>query len=107
MIDQLEEEVDILDRHLHVLKTIIANEPIGIVKTANKLECPHYKVRYSLRILEEAGLIEATRQGAVSTDHAADFVKSINDDLDASIDKLESMKTGGVQISRRSRSGNV
>lgn len=97
----MEEEVDILDRHLQVLKTVIANEPIGIVKTAEKLEYPHQKVRYSLWKLEEANLIEPTRQGAVTTHHIEGFVMTLNDDLDASIDKLESMKINSAQISRR------
>lgn len=102
MIRQLEEEVDVLDRHLRVLKTVITNEPIGIVKTAERLEYPHHKIRYSLRMLEEADLIEPTTQGAVTTDRAESFVETLNDDLDASIDKLDSMKTGSTQVSRRS-----
>lgn len=102
MFRELAKEVDVLGRHLHVLKTVVANEPIGIVKTAEKLESPHQKVRYSLRMLEEADLIEPTMQGAVTTDRAESFVETLNDDLDASIDKLDSMKTGGAQVSRRS-----
>lgn len=100
MIDSLEEEVDVLDRHLHVLKTVIANEPIGIEKMSNELGYPHHKVRYSLRRLEEAEVIEPTTQGAITTDQAELFVDTLNDDLDASIDKLDSMKTNGTQISR-------
>ena len=102
MIGQLEEEVDVLDRHLQVFKTVIANEPIGIVKTAQKLDYPHHKVRYSLRILEEADLVEPTAQGAVTTDRADSFVETLNDDLDASIDRLDAMKIGGAQLSRYS-----
>lgn len=102
MISRLEEEVDMLDRHLHVLKTIIANEPIGIVKTANELGYPHHKVRYSLRILEEAELIEPTDRGAVTTDQAELLVETLTEDLDVSIDKLDSMKTNSGQISQHS-----
>lgn len=102
MISRLEEEVDMLDRHLHVLKTIIANEPIGIVKTANELGYPHHKVRYSLRILEEAELIEPTDRGAVTTDPAELLVETLTEDLDVSIDKLDSMKTNSGQISQHS-----
>lgn len=102
MIGQLEEEVDVLGRHLQVLNTVIANEPIGIVKTAQKLNYPHHKVRYSLRILEEAELIEPTAQGAVTTDEAELFIDTLNDDLNAAIDKIASMKLDGIGISRRS-----
>lgn len=38
MVGQLEEEVNVMDRHLQALNTVIANEPIGIVKTAQKLD---------------------------------------------------------------------
>ena len=102
MIDQLEEEVDVLDRHLQVLETIIGNEPIGIVKTSQKLDTPHHKVRYSLWILEEANLVEPTAQGAVTTDQAEDFVETVNDDLYAAIDRLDAMKIDGAQLSRHS-----
>ena len=102
MLDQLEKEVEILDRHLQVLETIIGNEPIGIVKTSQKLGYPHYKVRYSLRILEEADLVEPTEQGAVTTDQAEDFVETVNDALYAAIDRLDAMKIDGAQLSRHS-----
>ena len=59
-------------------------------------------MRYSLRILEEAELIEPTTQGAGTTDRADSFVETLNDDLDASIDRLDSMKIGGAQLSRHS-----
>jgi predicted transcriptional regulator len=99
MIGKLEKEVDMLERHMNVLKTVIANEPIGIVKTSTELGYPHHKVRYSLRILEEAELIEPTAQGAVTTDEAELFIDTLNDDLNAAIDRLHSMKTDTIEIS--------
>ena len=57
MIDRLEKEVDMLERHLQVLRMVIENEPIGIVKMSNETGYPHHKVRYSLRVLEEENLI--------------------------------------------------
>lgn len=63
MIDGLEEEVDMLSRHLQVLKTVITDEPIGSVKISNELGYPHHKVRYSLRVLEEVDLVEPTARG--------------------------------------------
>ena len=47
-----------LERHLQVLRMVIENEPIGIVKMSNETGYPHHKVRYSLRVLEEENLIE-------------------------------------------------
>jgi predicted transcriptional regulator len=92
MIDRLEKEVDMLERHLQVLKMVIESEPIGIVKMSNETGYPHHKVRYSLRVLEEENLIEPSSQGAITTDRTEEFVDELDEKLDDIIDKLESMK---------------
>ena len=94
MIDRLEKEVDMLERHLEVLKMVISSEPIGIVKMSNETGHPHHKVRYSLRVLEEENLIEPSSQGAVTTDHTMEFVEELDVKLEDTIDKLEGMKLG-------------
>ena len=78
MIDRLEQEVDMLQRHLEVLEMVIETEPIGIVKMSNETGHPHHKIRYSLRVLEEASLIEPTSQGATTTDEAGEFVAELD-----------------------------
>jgi predicted transcriptional regulator len=93
MIDRLETEVDMLKRHLQVLRMVIENEPIGIVKMSNETGYPHHKVRYSLRVLEEESLIEPTSQGAVTTNQTRSFV----DELDGRIEKV-SNKLAGMKI---------
>lgn len=100
MIGRVEKEVNILDRHLQVFKTVIENEPIGIVKTSNELGYPHHKVRYSLRVLEEADLIKPTSRGATTTDRAKGFIDALDDRLDAQIDKLESIKIDDIKVSQ-------
>jgi predicted transcriptional regulator len=92
MIDRLEKEVDMLERHLQVLKMVIRNEPIGIVKMSNETGYPHHKVRYSLRVLEEENLIEPSSQGAITTERTAEFVADLDGKVDEIIDKLETMK---------------
>jgi predicted transcriptional regulator len=92
MIDRLEKEVDMLERHLQVLKMVIGNEPIGIVKMSNETGYPHHKVRYSLRVLEEEDLIEPSSQGAITTDRTETFVSDLDDKLDDIIEKLDGMK---------------
>ena len=96
MIDRLEKEVDMLQRHLQVLRMVIENEPIGIVKMSNETGYPHHKVRYSLRVLEEENLIEPSSQGAITTDRTAEFVDQLDSKLDSTIDKLEGMKIEGM-----------
>jgi predicted transcriptional regulator len=92
MIDRLEKEVDMLERHLQVLRMVIENEPIGIVKMSNETGYPHHKVRYSLRVLEEENLIEPSSQGAITTETTAEFVSDLDGKVDEIIDKLEGMK---------------
>jgi len=92
MIDRLEKEVDMLERHLEVLRMVIENEPIGIVKMSNETGYPHHKVRYSLRVLEEENLIEPSSQGAITTDRTHEFVDELDDKVDEIVGKLESMK---------------
>lgn len=92
MIDRLEKEIDMLERHLTVLKMVNQNEPIGIVKMSNETGYPHHKIRYSLRVLEEAGLIEPSSQGAISTDETSDFLDSLNDKIDDLTARLNGMK---------------
>ena len=92
MIDRLEKEVDMLERHLQVLQMVIANEPIGIVKMSNETGYPHHKVRYSLRVLEEENLIEPSSQGAITTEDTAAFVTDLDGKIDHTVDKLSGMK---------------
>ena len=96
MIDRLEKEVDMLERHLQVLKMVIENEPIGIVKMSNETGYPHHKVRYSLRVLEEEGLIEPSSQGAITTEETQTFVDDLDEKLDGIVEKLDSMKIEGL-----------
>ncbi len=92
MIDRLEKEVDMLERHLQVLRMVIENEPIGIVKMSNETGYPHHKVRYSLRVLEEENLIEPSSQGAITTEQTQDFISDLDNKLDDVVEKLEGMK---------------
>lgn len=64
----IETELDILRRHVNVLKTLQKNQPMGIIKLSELTGYPQHMVRYSLRILEQDGLIEPSPQGAVTTE---------------------------------------
>ncbi|GAB3030434.1 hypothetical protein GCM10025298_18840 [Natronobiforma cellulositropha] len=75
---------------------VIENEPIGIVKMSNETGYPHHKVRYSLRVLEEENLIEPSSQGAIKTEHTADFVDDLDGKIDEIIEKLNGMKIEDV-----------
>lgn len=63
----IETELDILKRHICVLKVLEENQPMGIIKLSELTKYPQHMVRYSLRILEQDGLIEPSPHGAVTT----------------------------------------
>jgi len=67
LISVIETELNILKRHIHVLKTLQEHQPMGIIKLSELTKYPQHMVRYSLRILEQDGLIEPSPQGAVTT----------------------------------------
>ncbi|MDZ7687119.1 MAG: hypothetical protein U5J64_00080 [Halobacteriales archaeon] len=92
MIDRLEKEINMLERHLTVLRMVNENEPIGIVKMSNETGYPHHKIRYSLRVLEEEGLIEPSSQGAISTEETSEFLGELDEKLDEMENKLHEMK---------------
>lgn len=100
MIDRVEKEVDMMERHLEVLAHVRENQPIGIVKLASRTGFPNHKVRYSLRVLEEEGIIEPTEQGAVTTDRTEGFISEFNERIGGIADMLASMKEAGEPVER-------
>jgi len=88
--EKVKRELEMLRRHLTILKYVVENEPIGILKLAEETGIPSHKVRYSLRVLEQEGLIAASAPGAVTTERTGLFLK----DLDFAIDQLQEMASG-------------
>ena len=88
VIERIENEVEMLERHLRVLRLVIRNEPIGIVQLAEELSIPDHKVRYSLRVLEEEGLIEPTDRGATTTADLRGYVDRANGTIDDLRDRV-------------------
>jgi predicted transcriptional regulator len=78
----IETELDILKRHIHVLKSLQENQPMGIIKLSEITKYPQHMVRYSLRILEQDGLIEPSPQGAVTTGNVKQTMELLNKTLD-------------------------
>ena len=77
----IETELDILKRHIHVLKKVQEHQPMGIIKLSELTGYPQHMVRYSLRILEQDGLIEPSSQGAVITDKVSKTMANLKKTL--------------------------
>ena len=88
---KIEAEVKLLQRHVAMLKAIMENQPIGIIRLSELLNFPQHKVRYSLRILEQEGLIKPSPEGAVTTDKLEeflDYLKGVLDSMSATVVEL-------------------
>jgi len=98
LTEKVKRELEMLKRHLIILKYVVENEPIGILKLAEETGIPSHKVRYSLRVLEQEGLIAASAPGAVTTERTETFLE----DLDFAIDQLQELTKGlkDVKIER-------
>jgi predicted transcriptional regulator len=94
VIERIDNEVEMLDRHLRVLRLVIRNEPTGIVQMAEELSIPDHKVRYSLRVLEEEGLIEPTDQGATTTENLDGYVDRANGRIDELQERIAKTAVG-------------
>ena len=91
-MERLRDQVEKESRDLSILGAVIDDGPIGIVRLAEETGVPEHKVRYSLRMLEDDGLIEPTPQGAIPVDDIEDRVADINAGLDRLIERLEELE---------------
>ena len=98
LTEKVSGELEMLQRHLVILKQVVDNEPIGILKLAEETKIPSHKVRYSLRILEQEGLIKATAPGAVTTDLTSPFLKDLDSMIENLVKRTEDLKK--IEIAR-------
>lgn len=77
-----EKEIDLLSRHLDVLKTVKDQGPIGIIRLSQITGQPQHMIRYSLRTLENDGVIKPSPQGAVVTDKIHETLGTLESTLD-------------------------
>lgn len=92
MIDKLIDELDLLERHIMMLKVTKENQPIGIIRLSEILGIPKHKVRYSLRLLEQEGLISPSVEGARVTDQYDDYLKKVSANLEIIMKMVERLK---------------
>jgi len=82
LASKVETEVKLLQRHVTMLRAIVQNQPIGIIRLSEMLNYPQHKVRYSMRILEQEGLIKPSPDGAVTTERLDGFLVYLKEMLD-------------------------
>lgn len=92
MVERLSNQVEKEQRDQRILRVVIAQGPIGISRLSEETDVPEHKVRYSLRMLENDGLVEPTPNGAVPADDIADRVAALNRGIDDIVERLEAIK---------------
>lgn len=92
MIQRLARQLGKEERDLRVLAAVIEHQPIGITRVAAETGIDEHKARYSLRMLEDDGLVEPTPNGAIPADGVEARVGEINEGLDHLIERIESLK---------------
>ncbi|PTD93871.1 hypothetical protein C9439_05690 [archaeon SCG-AAA382B04] len=90
LIERVEEEIDLLKRHIDILKIAKEKGPIGMGKISELTGIPKHKIRYSLRILEKEDLIKPTNEGAVAK-NVEKFWENFSDKVKFEIEKMKEM----------------
>ena len=93
MIEKLVDELELLERHILMLKITKENQPVGIIRLSEILDIPKHKVRYSLRLLEKEGLISPSTEGARVTDRYDEYMKDVGSKLDDIVKMVERLRT--------------
>ncbi len=95
MIDRLARQLRKEERDLLILEAVLDNHPIGIERLSELTGVDEHKTRYSLRMLEDDGLVEPTPDGAVPAADVASRIGGINDGLDGLISRADGLKRFG------------
>jgi predicted transcriptional regulator len=92
LMGSIDDELDLLERHIRMLKTLRENEPMGIIRLSEQLKIPQHKIRYSLRMLEKEGLIKPTPEGAICTPEAEKFIFDLDEAIADAIAHLKRIR---------------
>ena len=87
-----EKEINLLGRHLDVLKTVREEGPIGIIRLSQVTGQPQHMIRYSLRTLEKDGVIRPSASGAVVTDKVHETLGTLESTLNDIITNMNDFK---------------
>ncbi|MFW6176692.1 MAG: hypothetical protein ACOC40_03230 [Thermoplasmatota archaeon] len=92
LTENLEKEIELMERTLKIYAIVRENQPIGIGKIASKIDVPEHKVRYSLRMLQKEKLIEPSGKGAILTKKHEKFQEDITELLDSIENTVQKLK---------------
>jgi predicted transcriptional regulator len=100
LVERILMEMDLLLRNVTILEKLGTERPMGILKLSDAMKLPNHKVRYSLHLLEREGVIEPSAEGAVLTEKAKDYWKTLDKSLDLLSENVRHLKRS-VNASRK------
>lgn len=92
-MDRLADQVEKERRDVAIFRAVVEHGPIDIVSLAEETDIPEHKVRQSVRMLENDGVVEPSEQGTVPPDDVEDQVTAINDGVDHLVERVEELRT--------------
>jgi predicted transcriptional regulator len=104
LVERILAEMELLLRNVTILEKLSSERPMGILKLSDAMKLPNHKVRYSLHLLEREGVIEPSAEGAVLTDKAKDYWKTLDKSLDMLNENVRHLKRS-VSSSRKANRG--
>lgn len=87
-----EKELDLLIRHIDVMKTVRDHGPIGIIRLSQLTGQPQHVIRYSLRTLEHDGIIKPSAQGAIITEKIHETLGTLESTLNDMITTMTDLR---------------
>ena len=88
MNTEILEDTSRLERHIVIIDALSREGPAGIIRLSNITNLPVHKVRYSLRVLENSGIIEPSPNGAVLTESFRRRRKSLLEEIERASDQI-------------------
>ncbi|MCL5804511.1 MAG: winged helix-turn-helix transcriptional regulator [Candidatus Thermoplasmatota archaeon] len=82
IVNEIVEDASRLERHFAIIEALSREGTAGIIRLSNITNLPVHKVRYSLRVLENSGIIEPTPNGAMLTESFKRRKKSLLEDIE-------------------------
>ena len=83
-VGSLSDDVELLERHISILKTVRENQPVGLIRLSEMTGIP--------KLLEQQGIIHATPDGATVTDRYDGFMNEISRYIDDLAGKIEELR---------------
>ena len=93
IMEKMTSELELIERHVMMLRATRENQPIGIIRLSEILGIPKHKVRYSLRLLENEGLISPSTDGAKVTDRYDEFMADVERALNGLRDRIDHLRS--------------